>query len=78
MSTINLRILDSLHAKAREVADKERISLNQLITLALAEKISALTTEVYLCERARRGDRGLFERAMSKVADAEPEENDRL
>jgi hypothetical protein len=78
MSTISLRILDSLHARARELADKEKISLNQLITLALAEKISALMTEEYLSERAWRGDRGKFEQAMAKVADVEPEESDRL
>jgi hypothetical protein len=78
MSTISLRIPDSLHASARELAEKEKISLNRLITLALAEKISALTTEEYLSERARRGDRGKFERAMAKVADVEPEDEDRI
>jgi HicB family len=78
MSTISLRIPESLHARARELAEKEKISLNQLITLALAEKISALTTEEYLRERAKRGDRGKFERAMTKVADVEPEAEDRL
>jgi hypothetical protein len=78
MSTISLRIPESLHARARELAEKEKISINQLITLALAEKISALTTEEYLGERARRGDRGKFERAMAKVADVEPEDEDRI
>jgi hypothetical protein len=78
MSTISLRIPESLHARARELAEKEKISINQLITLALAEKISALTTEEYLGERARRGDRGKFERAMAKVADVEPEHEDRI
>ena len=54
------------------------MSINQLITLALAEKISALMTEEYLQERARRGSRAKFKRAMAKVADAEPDEQDRL
>ena len=40
----------------RELADKESISINQFIVLALAEKLSALATEEYLGERARRGD----------------------
>jgi hypothetical protein len=44
----------------------------------LAEKISALMTEEYLAERAARGSREKFERAMLKVADVEPEERDRL
>jgi hypothetical protein len=63
---------------ARQLADKENISINQLITLALAEKISALTTEDYLKARAARGDRDKFLAAMAKVADIEPEDDDRL
>jgi hypothetical protein len=78
MGIISLRLPDSLHEKARELAEKEKISLNQLITLALAEKISALATEEYLRSRASRGDKGKFERALAKVADVDPDEQDRL
>jgi hypothetical protein len=78
MSTISLRLPESLHGTARALAEKESISLNQLITLALAEKLSALLTEEYLEERARRGSRKQFQRALNKVADVEPEEEDRL
>ena len=52
--------------------------MNQLITLALAEKISTLEAEQYLGRRAARGDRKKFLRAMSKVADAKPEDRDSL
>lgn len=78
MSTISLRLPDSLHATARELARKERVSLNQFITLALTEKISALITEEYLAARAARGNRARFEKALAQVADVEPEEHDRL
>lgn len=78
MRTISLRLPDSLHSTARALAEQEAISLNQLITLALAEKVSALMTEEYLGERARRGNRKKFQRALNKVADVEPEEDDRL
>jgi hypothetical protein len=78
MSAISLRLPESLHDAVRELAKRENVSMNQLITLALAEKISALMTEEYLAERAARGSREKFERAMLKVADVEPEERDRL
>jgi hypothetical protein len=78
MSTISLRLPSSLHISARELAKKESISINQLITLALAEKVSALMAEDYLGKRAKRGDRGKFQRAMAKVANVKPEEHDRL
>jgi hypothetical protein len=78
MSAISLRLPESLHKAARQLAERENISVNQLITLALAEKLSALMTEEYLNERAERGDRSKFEAAMAKVADVEPDEKDRL
>jgi hypothetical protein len=42
-------------AEARKAAESEGVALNQLITLALAEKVSAMRTEEYFEERARRG-----------------------
>ncbi len=78
MSTISLRLPDSLHKQVRRLAEKESVSINQLITLALAEKLSALMTEEYLEGRAKRGSRKKFERAMAKVPKVEPEEFDRL
>ena len=78
MSTLSLRLPKSLHDLAREVAQEEDISINQLITLALAEKLSALKTEEFFEERAEGSSREKFERAMAKVAKREPDEQDRL
>jgi hypothetical protein len=78
MSAISLRLPDSLHETVRELAEREGVSINQLITLALAEKISALLTEEYLGMRAEKGDRARFEHAMAQVPDEEPSEQDRL
>lgn len=77
MSTISLRLPDSLHKQVRKLAEKENVSINQLITLALAEKLSALMTEDYLGERAKRASLKKFRRAMSKVPKVKPEERDR-
>ena len=78
MSTISLRLPEALHKYAKELARKEGVSMNQLITTALAEKMSALSTETYLEERARRGSRKKFEQALAKVPDVEPAEHDRM
>ncbi len=79
MKTIRLQLPDSLHKLARELAEEEGVSMNQLITLALAEKLSALKTESYLEARAARGDRARFEAALAKAPDVEPpDERDRL
>ena len=65
MSAISLRLPDSLHDQVRELAEREGVSINQVITLALAEKISALMTEEYLGKRARRGNKKKFQRALA-------------
>jgi predicted transcriptional regulator len=78
MSTISLRLPDSLHETLRRLSKKEHTSINQFITTAVAEKVSALMTEEYLEERARRGERVKYEKAMAKVADNEPERSDRM
>lgn len=78
MSAINLRLPESLHEAVRELAQKENISINQLITIALAEKISALTTETYLGECATQGDRQKFEVALNLVPSVDPEDADKL
>jgi len=49
-----LRLQPSLLAEARRVAKSERISLNQLINVCVAEKLSALRAERSFQERFLR------------------------
>lgn len=78
MSTLSLRLPDSLHSMARQVAREEHVSINHLISTAVAEKISALTTETYLKQRADRGSRRDFENIMSRVPDVPPDPGDEM
>jgi predicted transcriptional regulator len=78
MSTLSLRLPDSLHETAKALAMKEHVSVNQLIATAVAEKVSALMTEDYLEARAKKGRRKEFERILAKVPDVEPDERDRF
>ncbi len=55
-SNFALRLQPSLLDEARKVAEAEGVALNQLINVAVAEKLSALRTESYFQERAGRGD----------------------
>lgn len=77
MSTISLRLPESLHKKARELARKENTSINQLVSSALAEKISALMTEEYIEQRAKRASKEKFKKILSKVPDVEPDKYDK-
>ncbi len=78
MSAISVRLPESLHEAVRELAQRENVSINKFIALALTEKISAMMTEEYLAERAQRGNRAKFEAALAKVPDVEPDEQDKF
>ncbi len=78
MSTLSLRLPESLHKRLKELARRDGVSINQFITAAVAEKLSALLAEEYLQERARRGDRAKFDAVLAKIADAPPDTADRL
>lgn len=78
MSNLNIQLPDSLYKRLQGLAEQDGISVDQFIALAVAEKISALTTENYLQERANRGDRTKYEAVLAKVADVEPEQYDSL
>ena len=78
MSALSLRLPNSLHERARELARREGVSINQLVSAALAEKMSALLTEEYLEARARRGSRARFLAALARVPAVEPDPEDAL
>ena len=78
MSSLSLRLPDSLHRKIRELAEQDDISINQFIATAVAEKAAALLTVDYLEARGRRADPKLFDRILSRVPDVAPDPGDEL
>jgi hypothetical protein len=45
MNTVCLHLSDDLYESAERLAQSENLSLNQLLTLVLAEKVSLFTAE---------------------------------
>jgi uncharacterized protein (DUF1778 family) len=76
MSTLSLRLPNSLHEQIRQLAKREGISINQFIASATAEKMTALLTEEYLNKRAHRAARENFQAVLNKVPAVEPENYD--
>lgn len=76
MSTISLRLPESLHKKIRELVYKDGVSINQFISSAVAEKMSTFLTKDYLEERAKRGKKVRFLNVLRKVKNRKPEEGD--
>jgi len=78
MGALSLRLPESIHRHIREIAKAEGVSINQLISSAITEKISAIMTEEYLHKRADRANIKDMESVLNKVADREPLKGDEL
>jgi predicted transcriptional regulator len=78
MSTLSLRLPNSLHKAVKQLAVQEHISLNQFIALAIAEKLSTLITIDYLKTRGKRANKKNFIRILGQVPDKEPADFDKL
>lgn len=76
MSAISLRLPNSIHDRARVLSKRDHVSINQFVATAVAKKISAMETETYLADRAKRASREKFEHALAQVPDIEPDEHD--
>lgn len=76
MTALTVRLPDSVHAKIRELAARDHISVNQFIASAAAEKLASMLTLDYLREQAQQGRREDFERYLNAIPDV-PDEADR-
>ena len=73
MTALTVRLPNSVHAKIRELAAKEEISVNQFIASAAAEKLASVLTLEYLRQEASLGRREDFDRYLGAVPDVPDE-----
>lgn len=78
MTTLSIRVPDSLHRAIKELAAKDGYSMNQFLITAAAEKLSALETVDYLRHRADRANLKDFDRLLAMVPNSEPDAGDEL
>jgi hypothetical protein len=69
--TVQLDIPDSLLQKAQDMAARQKVSVDQFITTALAEQISA-AGRPSIAERARRVDWDKVDKILARVPDVPP------
>lgn len=73
-----LRLPNSLKEAVSQAAEREGISMNQFITLAVAEKLSAMDTAAFFEERSRRADRERFRQILNRDGGQPPQPGDEL
>ena len=69
MKTIQAQVPDPLAKQIEELAKQEKVSVDQLVSIALAYQVSAWRKRDTVSQRAKRGDWGKFDLVMRKVRD---------
>jgi hypothetical protein len=72
------KIPDAVLKQARELAEREKIPLEQIISLAVTQAVGIWSGQSYIAMRAARADKENFMAALRQVPDSEPPEYDRL
>jgi uncharacterized protein (DUF1778 family) len=78
MSALSLRLPSSIHRHIKEIAKNEGVSINQFISSAVSEKISAIMTEDYLNARAKRAKKSDLKKILDNVPKRKPIPGDEL
>lgn len=78
MSRLTVCLPDSIHRQIKELAKREGVSVNQFISSAVTEKVSAILTEDVLEARAAKAKEGGLKRVLDKVPNRPPVEGDEL
>ena len=76
MSTLSIRIPDSIHEVIKRMSKEDNISINQFIASAITEKVTAFETEDYLIKRGSLGSKKAFSNVLKKVPKVEPDKYD--
>jgi hypothetical protein len=77
-SSFPLRLASSLQKEACKTAEREGVSLNQLINLAVAEKISASRPEEFFRERGEHSSVAKARKLLRRAGNEPPRDGDEL
>jgi 16S rRNA U516 pseudouridylate synthase RsuA-like enzyme len=78
MSTLTIQMPEGLARQLRECADHEGVTVDQLMSAAAGEKLSALLTMDHLRDRARQAKREDFVAFLNGSPDVPPLPGDEL
>jgi len=78
MKTIEAQIPEPVLKQAQELAAREHIPLEQLISLAVTQAVGVWSNESYIALRAKGANREKFLEALTEAPDVEAPDHDRL
>ena len=78
MSTLQAQIPDRLLKEVNELAAQEKVSVDQIVSIALAAQVSAWHTRESIASRAKRIDWQKVDEVLARVPDVPPQPGDEL
>ena len=78
MITFEAKIPEPVLNQAKELAEREQIPLDHLISLAVTQAAGVWSNESYISLRAKRASREKFEEALKQVPDVAAPDYDQL
>ena len=76
MKTMQVRFPDRIHARLKELAREDGVSLNSLVVASVNNEVIRQETRDFFKEAAANYDPQAFADALAAVADAPPEVSD--
>jgi hypothetical protein len=77
-STYPLRLPQSLKAAVEKLSREDGTSVNQFVVMAVAEKVSAITTADYFARRRAKAEMATFDRILSRAGGEPPRPGDEV
>jgi hypothetical protein len=78
MAKLQLRLPESIHNKVRKIAEKEQVSINQLLVNSISNEIIRYETQQFFAGRSKDFNEQGFLEALREIPAVEPLEVDRL
>lgn len=76
LTSYPLRLPRSIRASVARLCKQDGVSINQFVSIAVAEKVAMLQAEVYFVERRARADMLAFDALMNRVGGEPPRAGD--
>lgn len=78
LSTYPLRLPRSIRTGVELLSKQDGISINQFVSIAVAEKLAMMQAQVYFSERSARSDMSAFDQLMQRTGGEKPRAGDAL
>jgi hypothetical protein len=78
LSTYPLRLPRSIRAGVEQMSKQDGISINQFVSIAVAEKLAMMQAQTFFAERSARADLAAFDRLMQRTGGQPPQSGDEV